>query len=251
MTRLALIGDIHGNGVALEAVIEDLEACRVDEVVCLGDVAAGGPQPQAVIARLRELGCRGVRGNADRWLLDELPPGTSPETQRLREVVAWARATLDRAELDYLRALPATLTVAVGTVDLLCFHGSPRSDLERLLATTPDDELDEAFGAVEPALLACGHTHLQLFRAHRARVLINPGSVGLPLGALGPSEPPLPTRAEYALVEVDDSGVEIAFRRVPVDVEALAAETKAMPNGGWAADLERRVRRGNTRPSVS
>jgi putative phosphoesterase len=248
MTRLALISDIHGNGVALEAVVADLMPRRVDEIICLGDVAAGGPQPQAVMACLRELGCRGVRGNADGWLLDELPPGRSEETHRLGGVVAWTRAALGRADLDYLASLPPTLSVTAEGVALLCFHGSPRSDVESLLATTPDNELEDAFGGAPGSLLlAGGHTHLQLLRTHGDRVLINPGSVGLPLGALTPFEPPLPAWAEYAIVEVHGGEVEIAFRRVPVNVEALAAATAAMQNASWAADLERRVRRWNAR----
>jgi predicted phosphodiesterase len=156
--------------------------------------------------------------------------------------------TLAPDDLDYLAALPATLTVTVDGVTLLCFHGSPRSDVESLLATTPEHELDEAFGAAEASVLAGGHTHLQLLRRRRDRILVNPGSVGLPLGSLtaSPIAQPLPAWAEYALVQ-DDGGIEISFRRLPVDVDALAAATVPMPCPTWAADLERRIRRWNAR----
>ena len=83
MASLALISDIHGNGVALDAVLADVAARRVDEIVCLGDLAAGGPQPRWVLRRLRELGGRAVRGNADGWLLEGLPAGQSEATGRL------------------------------------------------------------------------------------------------------------------------------------------------------------------------
>jgi predicted phosphodiesterase len=79
MSLLALISDIHGNAVALDAVLADLTRRGADEVICLGDVAAGGPQPREVIARLRELDCQAIRGNADGWLLDGLPAGRSDE----------------------------------------------------------------------------------------------------------------------------------------------------------------------------
>jgi putative phosphoesterase len=248
MSRLALVSDIHGNGVALDAIIADLTRRDVEQIVCLGDLAAGGPQPREVIARLRELGCQAVRGNADGWLLDGLPAGRSEGTRRLGQVVGWARVTLAPDDLDYLAALPTTLTVTVDGVTLLCFHGSPRSDVESLLATTPEHELDEMFGAAEASVLAGGHTHLQLLRRHRDRILVNPGSVGLPLGSLTPSPiaQPLPAWAEYALVQ-DDGGIEISFRRVPVDIDALAAATVPMPCPTWAADLERRIRRWNAR----
>jgi putative phosphoesterase len=248
MSRLAVISDIHGNGVALDAVLADLALHDVEQIVCLGDLAAGGPQPREVIARLRKLGCQAVRGNADGWLLDGLPAGCSEETRRLGEVVGWARGTLAPDDLDYLAGLPATLTVTVDGVTLLCFHGSPRSEVESLLATTPEPELDQVFGAAEASVLAGGHTHLQLLRCYRDSLLVNPGSVGLPLGSLtaSPIGQPLPAWAEYALVQ-EDGGIEISFRRLPVDVEGLAAATAAMPCPTWAADLERRLRRWNAR----
>jgi hypothetical protein len=73
MKRIALISDIHGNAVALEAVLDDLAGRRAAELVCLADVAAGGPLPREALARLPELGCPVVLGNADGWLLEGVP----------------------------------------------------------------------------------------------------------------------------------------------------------------------------------
>lgn len=249
MAVLALISDIHGNGVALDAVLADVAAHEVDEIVCLGDVAAGGPQPRRVIRRLREFGCRAVRGNADGWLLDRLPAGRSEATRRLRETVAWARAQLDDDDLAYLAVLPAALRCSIGGLDLFCVHGSPRSDLEPLLATTSADALDDALAGAGAHVLAAGHTHLQLLRRHHDRLLVNPGSVGLPLGAITGSAPPLPVSAEYAVVTVSDGDVEVAFRRLSIDVDALCAATAAMPQATWAGDLEQRIKRWNARVS--
>ena len=249
MTRLALISDIHGNCVALDAVLAEATVRDADEIVCLGDVAAGGPQPRDVICRLRIVGCRAVRGNADGWLLDGLPPGRSDATSRLGDVVSWARELLTPEERVYLATLPPTLTIAVGDWTLLCCHGSPRADVDALLAVTPDAELDELLaGAPAADALVCGHTHLQLLRRHRRGLLLNPGSVGLPLGSLAVTAcgTSLPAWAEYALVEVEGGGdLEVVFGRVPVDVDALAAATAAMPQPSWASDLERRIVRWN------
>jgi putative phosphoesterase len=246
LARLALISDIHGNGVALDAVLADITARGVDEIVCLGDIAAGGPQPRQVIRRLREHTCRGVRGNADGWLLDGLPPGRSDATRRLSDTVAWARAQLADHDLAYLAGLPAAARCSVGNLELVCVHGSPRSDLEPLLATTRDAALDEVLAAAGARVLAAGHTHLQLLRNHRESVLVNPGSVGLPLATMTGS-PPLPTSAEYALATVNDDEVEITFRRLTIDVDALRAASALMPHPTWAGDLEQRVRRWNAR----
>jgi putative phosphoesterase len=246
VVRLALISDVHGNGVALDAVLADIAAREVDEIVCLGDIAAGGPQPRQVIRRLRKLGCRAVRGNADGWLLDGLPAGRSEATRRLSDIVAWARAQLDDDDLGYLAALPAAERCSVGGLELLCVHGSPRSDLEPLLATTRDAALDEVLAAECARVLAAGHTHLQLLRHHRDSMLVNPGSVGLPLATMTES-PPLPASAEYALATVSDGEVEIAFRRLPIDIDALRAASALMPHANWASDLEQRIRRWNAR----
>jgi putative phosphoesterase len=247
VARLALISDIHGNGVALDTVLADVAARNMSEIVCLGDIAAGGPQPRQVLRRLRELGCRAVRGNADGWLLDGLPAGRSEATRRLAETVAWARAHLGEDDLAYLADLPTTVRRGVGGLELLCVHGSPRSDLEPLLATMRDDALDEVLADTRAHVLAAGHTHLQLLRCQADGVLVNPGSVGLPLSTITDS-PPLPATAEYALVTVNDGDVEITFRRLPIDVDALRAASAAMPHPTWASDLERRIRRWNARP---
>jgi predicted phosphodiesterase len=249
VTRLALISDIHGNCVALDAVLADSTRRQVDDIICLGDVAAGGPQPGEVINRLRELRCTVICGNAERWLLDGLPPGRSEVTHRLGEVVEWTRQMLAPAEREYLAALPPTLEVAIDSWRLFCCHGSPRSEIEPLLATTPDAEFDELLADTAAADgIACGHTHLQLLRPHRERLLLNPGSVGLPLGSLRAADGvALPAWAEYALVEVAGGDVAVTFRRLPIDVSALAAATAAMPQPTWASDLERRIVRWNAR----
>lgn len=67
--RVAIIADLHGNRIALDVVLADIERESVDGIVCLGDVAATGPQPQETVERLRELDCPVVMGNADTELL--------------------------------------------------------------------------------------------------------------------------------------------------------------------------------------
>src|SRR5436309_14708357 len=114
MKGLAIISDVHGNGVALEAVVADAARNEIADIVCLGDLAAGGPQPREVLHRLRELGCRAVRGNADGWLFTGLPPGCGSGTRRLAEVTRLARDQVSQDDLDYLAALPSTLETNIG-----------------------------------------------------------------------------------------------------------------------------------------
>jgi putative phosphoesterase len=252
--RVALISDIHGNAVALEAVLVDIGRRHVDEIVCLGDVAAGGPQPRQALERLRRLRCPVVRGNADDWLLGEPPAEADEDAYRLRTIVEWARGQLGDADIAYLESFLPTIEFDLAeSRHLLCFHGSPQANSDRLLATTPEAELARIFAGAAADVLIGGHTHLQLARRLGGGLLVNPGSVGLPLHSEAelPSRaarrPRLPRFAEYALVEAD-AEIAVELRRVPVDVGALAraGHASGMPHPDWwAAGLGRRIARRN------
>lgn len=89
---VALLSDIHGNRVALEAVLSDVQAEMPDGVVCLGDVAGWGPQPRECVRRVASLGCSTVMGNSDAWLLaPEAYVNPSVEQRRVEEIEWWCR----------------------------------------------------------------------------------------------------------------------------------------------------------------
>jgi predicted phosphodiesterase len=113
------------------------------------------------------------------------------------------------------------------------FHGSPRSNTEDLLATTPADALEEALGPQRPTVMVGGHTHLQMLRQHHGTLLVNPGSVGMPFEAYAHHGPPkiLP-HAEYALVDSAKGAISVTLRRVPVDQRALLDALE-----GWDSPL--------------
>ncbi|GAB4213103.1 MAG: metallophosphoesterase family protein [Roseiflexaceae bacterium] len=241
--RAALISDIHGNFVALEAVLADIEQARPDLIVCLGDVIESGPQPREVLARLQAIGAQTILGNTDERVLHPQP--YDPPTERARrsaEIEAWNVALLTPADRAFLASFQATITLelAPGT-HLLCFHGSPRSNTEVILATTPESELDLMLAGCDALVLAGGHTHTQLLRRYRQQVIVNPGSVGLPF-ELRPGGDFRPPWAEYALVEAAPGGLRIDLRRVRLDVAAVvqAAHTSGMPHAAsWAEAWER------------
>jgi putative phosphoesterase len=240
--RIGLIADIHGNLAALDAVLAHLEGDQVDHLVCLGDVAALGPQPGAVIARLRDLGCPCVLGNTDAWLIPDPPLVAEPATTvPVAGLTRWCADQLSAADLDFLQALPPTSEISLDHGrTLLAFHASPRSLDDVVAATTSVAELQTMLAGYEADVLAGGHTHIQLLRRFGQRHIVNPGSVGLP--GVGPGGPALPVNervdwAEYALIDTSGNGLTIAFRRVPLDVaEMLAiAAASGMPHLDWWA----------------
>ena len=243
--RLGLIADIHGNLVALDAVLAALGAARVDEVVCLGDVAALGPQPREVIARLRAIGCPGVLGNTDAWLLPDPPfPATPPTSTAVRELTRWCADQLTETDQGYLGELPIGMTISHPGPSIQGFHATPRSLDDVIAATTPDTDLAAMLGASPARLVAGGHTHIQLLRRWGDTLLLNPGSVGLP--GVGPGDPRLPVNrdvhwAEYAIVDVSEHGTSIDLRRLPLDLDRVltAAATSGMPHRDWWTGLWR------------
>ncbi|MYW19832.1 metallophosphoesterase [Streptomyces sp. SID2955] len=221
--RVAVLSDIHGVLPALEAVLAEPDVVRADLIVLTGDIACG-PQPSAVLDLLTGLGDRvaWIRGNADRELVeyrrglrDSIPDPIGPSAARdLRE-----------DQVDLLAGLPTSLTLPVeglGTV-LFC-HATPRDDEEVLLVDSPLGHWARAFADVGPevATVVCGHTHMPFTRLAAGRLVVNPGSVGMPYGRPG---------AHWALL-----GPDVRLRRTLLDVPSATARIAAASSFEQAAE---------------
>ena len=226
--RTAIISDIHGNLVSLEAVLGDASRQGVDRIVCLGDVAATGPQPRESVGRIAELGCPVVMGNTDQWLLEPGPaPGDEEDAERIHEIDLWCSEQLGPAEQAAVRSYQPVVELD----GICCYHGSPRSFDEELLPATTAADLGAALAGHSAGVYAGGHTHQVMLRHHHTALVINPGSVGMPFELLEDGTFRNPPVAEYAIVD----GQDVEFRRVPVNVAAVttAAMRTDMPHSGW------------------
>ncbi|MEU1401460.1 metallophosphoesterase family protein [Streptomyces sp. NPDC005728] len=184
--RLAVLSDIHGVLPALEAVLAEPEVVAAERIVLTGDITAG-PQPAEVLDLLRAQGDRvlWVGGNADRELVEyrrgertEIPDPIGP----------FAARALREDQVDFLAALPRTHTLRVrglGTV-LFC-HATPRDDEEVVLVDSRPERWAEVFAGLGPdnGTVVCGHTHMPYVRLAHGRLVVNPGSVGMPYGRSG------------------------------------------------------------------
>jgi predicted phosphodiesterase len=234
----AVFSDVHGNRVALEAMLEDLERRPADQLVCLGDALQGGPQPLECAERIAELGCPVVLGNADAFVLT-LDPEAEPATEEMLETARWSQERLGERGLELIRGYEPTLKLELGAGrTLFAFHGSPGSYNEILLPSTPEDVVRAALEGADADVVAGGHVHMQWTRPISHKVLVNPGSVGLAYDHEQPEDDPLfePT-AEYAVIS---ERLEIELRRVPFDPQAVvhAVEESGRPNAeeyvrGW------------------
>jgi predicted phosphodiesterase len=224
----ALISDIHGNGIALEAVIADLDRDPVDQVVCLGDVLQGGCEPARVATLMHSLGCPTVLGNADAFVLDA-EAGVEIPTERQLDVRDWTRAQLGPEGLASIETFRPTLDVQLGDgIALLAFHGSPSSYDDVILPPLEEDEFRGLLGPSRADFMAGGHVHLQWLRRYGATTFVNPGSVGLSYDHVQPDDDlRVDPFAAYARISIDGDRREVAFRRVPYDVEAVLAAIAA------------------------
>ncbi len=232
--RIALISDIHGNIVSLEAVLSDIKKQNVDQTICLGDVATLGPQPVAVMDRIRELSIDCILGNHDFFLLEPSVLHEYMDAPWFADSIAWCAQQLRPQDFNFIRSFKPIIEIPMPDQHkLLCFHGSPKSNTDIILAMTPPTTVDELLGGHKATVMVGGHTHMQMMRQHKGIMLVNAGSVGMPFEqALFIHAPRYLPWAEYAIVTCQNDVVSVDLRRVPVSVKdlVLAAENSGFPD---------------------
>jgi predicted phosphodiesterase len=211
--RIAIVSDVHGNLVALEAVIADLERAAPDLVVQGGDLVIGGPRPAECVDRIRELGWPGVIGNIDTVVRGGLPSGIPPAlAERLDRQVSWTAERLGEDRVAWLQTLPMEWRDG-DRVALV--HAVPGNLWQVVLPTAEDSELRTTFGPLGVRLAVFCHIHVPFVRQVGDLTVANAGSVGSPYDG----DP----RASYLLVEDGQAAV----RRVAYDVERVIADLEA------------------------
>lgn len=230
--RIALFSDIHGNTIALDAVLADIDAQGgVDAYWVLGDLVAIGPQPIAVLERLDSLpNVSFTRGNTDRYMaLGHRPPPSMDDVQEnltqlpvfaeVLQTMAWTQgAVMATGWLPFLDelALEQRTTLPDGT-RLLGVHGSPGNDGGKgFRPDYPEPFLLEQVAGCDADLLIVGHTHWPMNRQIGDLHLVNLGSVS------NPQTPDL--CAWYAILAADELGYRIEQRQVAYDREAVIAQ---------------------------
>ena len=250
--RIALIADIHGNTVALDAVLASLQADPPDRIVCLGDIATGGPDPAGAIDRLIDIDAVTVQGNTDAgavnmpdWWRNPASIGLPDDALPGMAITVWSAEQLGTDHRGYLDSLPATVTVGLGAAgSLLAFHGSPRSADDYITPTTPPEDLDEMFAGHDEQWLIGGHTHVPLVRRYGTQTIANPGSVGLPFADYGyAGGVAVLAHAAYGMLAVTGDRVRFELRQVSVDLVRLRrhVEQSEMPHGDWWLGLRQQT----------
>ncbi|WP_376087204.1 metallophosphoesterase family protein [Roseomonas sp. CCTCC AB2023176] len=240
--RIAAIADVHGNLLALEAVLDDLAGFAPDLVVNLGDTVSGPLQAAETADLLMARSFPTVRGNHDRHLIHPPAKGMGASDRA-------AHAGLAPHHLAWLAALPATLRPVP---EVLCLHGCPDDDTELLLddaarkrglvrASAQDiaERLGDPGGAT---LVLCGHSHRpDAVALPGGPLVVNPGSVGLQGFE---DDEPFPYRfsagtphARYALLDRTPRGWAATWRALTYDWDAAAEVARLAGRKEWASAL--------------
>lgn len=220
--RVAALYDIHGNLPALEAVLQDVRAAGVDQVVVGGDVIPG-PMPSEALALLLglELPVQFIHGNGELAVLAQVgvdpdrvtywgtTSGEAPPAS-VRELFRWTAGEIHPQFDDVLRSWPKTRQLGIaGLGEVLFCHASPRSEVDCFTRLTPEERLAPLFEGLGVSLVVCGHTHMPFDRVIAGVRVVNAGSVGMAYGRPG---------AHWALL-----GPDVEFRHTSYDVASAAA----------------------------
>ncbi len=175
--NIAVISDIHGFSLALDAVLADIDRVPgIDAIVAAGDLCEGGPDPVGAIQRLNDRDMPCIRGNTDRDLVAGV---------RSSGPARWVTGQLGREGLDFLRGLPFDLRITPpggrpGADDLLVVHANPFDEDRPMPPWIADREAREILGETEAAVIAFGHIHIAYRRQVDDIQLIDVSAVGNP-----------------------------------------------------------------------
>ena len=233
--RYAILGDIHANLSALEAVVASIERAGVDRVLSVGDVVGYGAAPREVMQILRELDAVVVKGNHDAACAGEIDMRYF--NPYARAAVEWTRDVLTDEELTWLSELPFTATLEHCSVAHGSYHRPEKFDY---IQSTED--ADPSLDEMDRPVCFVGHTHVPVaimrmvddpYRTSYTidyhvdlsdvkRALINVGSVGQPRDE--------DYRAPVAIYDSQTERFEIERVEYDIDREAARIRAAGLPN---------------------
>jgi predicted phosphodiesterase len=206
--KIALISDVHGNLLALDACLVALKRLGVGEVHFLGDATGYFPDEVPVIERLLAETVACQQGNHEALLLSPTPRSEALEDvyrlgaarNRLRGTALW----------QAVAQWPVRREVRLGGRNMLFVHGSPQDPLFGYVY--PDTDL-APYAAIAHDCVVMANTHHPSIREHGGKRFVNVGSVGLPRdhGNLA------------AFAVYDDSEDSFRIIRVPLDIAGILA----------------------------
>lgn len=216
--KIAFISDIHGNAIALDAVLRDIEKQGIDKIYVLGDICYRGPEPKRSLDLVRSLHTEVIKGNADEWVVRGVREGEVAD--KVLELMnlerQWIVEQLEPSDIEYLDGLPTQINFTIEDVIVSAFHATPASLFDIVPPNADDNQIETVLmRAQEAQVYVYAHIHKPYIRYLNGRVIMNIGSVGLPFDGLA--------KASYGLVEIEDGQLKTSIRRVGYELEHVVA----------------------------
>ena len=235
--KIAIISDIHGNSIALNAVLKDIKTKGIERIINLGDSLYGPLDPKGTFNLLETNKVISISGNQDRIILENL--GNKSDSITLEYV----KSQLDDKIVEWLKKLTFNKVIEK---DIFCFHASPHSDSEYLLEKINDgfistkeiNEIEEILTDIKQKIVVCGHSHISRIVKSDKKLIVNPGSVGLPA-----YDDDLPVYhkmqnfnplASYAVMNIHENSVSVERLSIDYDSEASARLAEENKRDDWA-----------------
>lgn len=214
--KIALLADIHGNSLALQAVLNAAKRAEVEALCIAGDFVGYYYRPNEVLEMLGDWQTYCVQGNHERMFFDALSnPEVLPNIKQ-KYGSGLSYATDQPGPLhQWLQSLPVSMQIELDGLKILIAHGAPWDENAYLYPTTKSNELArvDSYGV---DLLVLGHTHYKFESHTESTHIVNPGSVGQPRdGRIG---------AAWALY--DTSARTCEFYAEPYNIHAVIDEAR-------------------------
>ncbi|RII33473.1 metallophosphoesterase [Clostridium chromiireducens] len=213
--KVAVLSDIHGNGIALEYAINDLKSLGIKKVIILGDIIMKGPMPLKSLEMLKDKDLEiiaWIKGNTDLWL-EEITDVWIPSTRREYELnlyYKYAKDKLKEEQIVFLKELPLECSINLNGISILCVHGTPKSIVEALDSSVSEEEIKKAIKGVEEQLILSGHSHTSFIGEVDGKMIFNVGSIGNSLDG--------DNRISYGVLDFVEGRVNLVNRRISYPV---------------------------------
>lgn len=215
--KIAVMSDIHGNTLALDAVFEDIKEENCDKVFCLGDIAMAGAEPDKTIEKIKSLVGENfvvIQGNTDEMIahFTEIPAITlSDDSMPMINALKSDMELLSDEQILFLKGLDKQREIEIFGKKILLVHGSPRKNNEDISANLPLEKVEEIIKNTDSDIIFCGHTHIPCgYQTNTRQTVVNVGSVGRPLTQN--------TQSCYAILTIfEDGAFEVEHKFVQYD----------------------------------
>lgn len=235
--KIAIISDIHGNSIALNEVLKDIKIKEVDTIINLGDSLYGPLDPKGTFDLLESNNVISISGNQDRIIIENLDNKSDLIT------LEYVKSQLDNEIVEWLKQLPFDKVL---DNEIYCFHASPQSDSEYLLeklnvgfvSIKEFHEIEKLLNDIKQKIIVCGHSHISKIVETDKKLIVNPGSIGLPA-----YDDELPIyhkmenfnpRANYAIINILGDSISVERLSIDYDFEESARLAETNKRDDWA-----------------